>query len=215
MNRFWRVAQLVERGTVNAQVVGSIPTAPAINRRRVLAGLLASPLIVPAVKHFLPPVGGWPLSRYVYETKALGFTIGRQYADELAKSLYPIQREALDGVALVSRAHPFPAEALRAALLPGLQKIWAQEYSKYEDDWINIFSAEEQLTLFDELDPNSLEEIEIECKPAADTFGRISLLPEKERVATADATRELESDRERNSGLLLPRLFGFGKGPAR
>lgn len=175
--------------------------SPVVSRRRFLAGLLASPILLPAVKHFLPPVGGWPLSRYVYETKALGFTIEPSLVS--------------DGIALVSRAHPMSAAAFRAALLPGMNKIWSEEYDKHSDEWEDIFRDDKQLTLFDELDPNSIEEIEIELQPAADAVRRLSLLSEKERVATADALRGFESDRERDSGILLPRIFGFGKGPAR
>src|SRR3954466_1361806 len=98
-----------------------------VSRRGFLAGLIA----LPAVKYFLPPVGGWPvgfstanmsyLARYTHETHALGFAI-------------------TDEVSLTSAAHPFPAEAFRAALLPGLQKIWAAEYDKHGDEFTAIYA---------------------------------------------------------------------------
>jgi hypothetical protein len=208
MNRFWRVAQSVERLPVKEVVVGSIPTAPAIDRRRFLAGLLASPILLPAVKYFLPPVGGWPVGfstadmRFKYtERFSTGFTDWRG-----------IYGTSGDGVAIASRAYSMSVAAFRAAVLPGLNKIWSEEYDKHSDEWEEIFREDKQLTLFDSINPDSLEEIEIELQPAADALRRISLLPEKERVAAADARRVLGGDRERESGILLPRIFGFGKG---
>jgi hypothetical protein len=203
IRRFWRVAQLVEQRTVNPPVVGSNPTTPAITRRQVLAGLLAAPV----VKYFLPPVGGWRpwefrTESFIYKTTerySTGFTDWRG-----------IYGTAGDGVALRSAAHPMSAAAFRAALLPGLNKIFSEEYDKHSDEWEEIFGPQ-QLTLFDSINPDSLEEIEIGLQPPADASGRISLLPETQRVAIAAPTGERPSDRERSGGILLPRLFGLRK----
>lgn len=167
-----------------------------MNRRGFLAGLI----LLPAVKYFLPPRGGWPNGRILDPNRY--FT---------SKTAWFLKTEHKDGIALFSRSHSIDSAAFRAALMPGLQKFWAQEYSEHEEDWAILYGANKQLELFSSLDLNSLEEIEIELRPTADAIGPTRSLLEAQRVAIADATRGLEGYGERDGRLLLPRLLGLRK----
>lgn len=208
--RFWKrdpVAQLVEPRSPKPVVGSSTLSGVAINRRQVLAGLLAAPI---AVKYFLPPRGGWPVSRYVFETKDLAYRATERFAWG-ATDVRAIWGTS-DGVALTSATHPvgpMSAAAFRAIVEPRLNKIFSEEYDKHSSEWEEVFGSP-QLTLLDSLNPDSIEEIEIEIRSPTDEAARLSGILQEERMAIADAGGKFSSDGERSRRLLESILLGFG-----
>lgn len=188
-----------------------------MNRRGFLAGLLATPILLPVVKQFLPPVGGWISSRGWagdFTTENLRFKTTERFAMG-GTDVRAIYGTSGDGIALISRAHPFPSAAFRAAMTPGLQKVWSKIYDEHEEDWEKVFGPQQQDLFADFLDPNSLEEIEIGYERPADALGGLSSLLQEERVAATAAIARITDQGEREGSILLPRIFGFGKGPPR
>lgn len=172
MNLIKRLARslVVEPRPVKPVVVGSNPTVPAISRRGFLAGALATPVIaVPAVKYFFAPKGGWPVSRYIFEAKGLGYAIDPKLVSDTEWFIKPEDR---NGIALISRAHPMSAAAFRAAMAECLNKVWAEEYDKHADEWAELYQSE-----FPSISLDSLEEIEIEIPEPSEGWERPKLLP--------------------------------------
>lgn len=178
-----------------------------MDRRKFLAGLLASPILIPAVKYFLPPMGGWPVGDFTTDNLVYKSTERFSWGATDVRALYG---SAGDGIALRSAAHPMSAEAFRAIALPTLNKIWSEEYDKHSDEWERLYGPE-QLTLFDSLNPDTLEDIEIGYDEAADAAGRASVLPEPQQMAIRPLRGEFPSYSERQGSILLPRLLGLRK----
>jgi hypothetical protein len=176
-----------------------------MNRRGFLAGLIA----LPAVSYFLPPVSGWP--RFDgFTTDNLRFKSTERFSAAFTDWKGVIGSSA-DGVALNSACHPPIGTVMGAVLRPGLEKFWVEHYDKHSEEWAELYGANEQLTLFADLDPNSLEEIEIELARPADAIGRTGGLLQTQRVAIADALTGRSYQSERAGGIFVPRLPRFRK----
>lgn len=166
-----------------------------MNRRGFLSGLIA----LPVVSYFLPPVNGWPTGRVIGKDLNQYFT---------SNTAWFLKTEAKDGLALYSRAHPILSAAFRAAMAEGLNQVWSEVDAERADDWVGIYGSAD---ISNALDPDSLEEIEIELARPADAAGRTRRLFQTQRVAIADATPGRSYQSERAGGILVPRLPRFRK----
>jgi hypothetical protein len=162
--RFLARSLTVEQTPYKSQVTGSIPVAPTnqVSRRAFLAGALTAPVI--ARTFFGPPQGGWPVERYVFETKGLAYKATERYAHGFT-----------DPRGVYGSRGIMTAAEFRKIVEPELNRIFSDEYAKHSDEWEQVFGDGVALNSIphpelhlgavpEDLDESTLETIEIDIR---------------------------------------------------
>lgn len=166
--RFLGSSSAVEHRTLIPTVGGSSPPSPSnqVSRRAFLAGALTAP--VAARAFFGPPQGGWPVERYVFETKDLAYKATERYAQGFTDPRGVWGTEGSTGRIL-------KASEFRRVLENGLRETFNEVYAKHSDEWEQVFGDGVALNSIphpelhlgavpEELDESALETIEIEIR---------------------------------------------------
>lgn len=157
-----------QRDDAGSVIGGLTVPHPVISRRRFLAWAGAAAIVVPTVKYFLPPVGGWPNSLDGFTTDPLRYKAYERYSAGWVdgRAFYGTS----DGVALNSTPHPsIDYDEISRRYAEALERSFAQTTKEALDKHLRSTYG----TWYLKLEPKALKTIEADLpKPLVIHPGR-------------------------------------------